>query len=112
MSGASAMELRSGRKRRIKCDETKPYCKKCISTGRWCKGYDAPDSDQSDGAADLPQKDQNKHIELMKQSANTVIQYHGPNNIPAEPMPPDWDFIEGFRYCLSTSPLSTQCVCG
>ncbi|KAF2691539.1 hypothetical protein K458DRAFT_285900, partial [Lentithecium fluviatile CBS 122367] len=25
--------------RRIKCDETKPDCRKCISTGRKCDGY-------------------------------------------------------------------------
>ncbi|KAE9363000.1 hypothetical protein N431DRAFT_550764 [Stipitochalara longipes BDJ] len=27
--------------RRIKCDETKPHCKKCTSTGRKCEGYEA-----------------------------------------------------------------------
>ncbi|KAK0649717.1 hypothetical protein B0T16DRAFT_445421 [Cercophora newfieldiana] len=28
--------------RKIKCDETKPFCKKCVDTGRTCDGYDSP----------------------------------------------------------------------
>ncbi|KAF8855211.1 hypothetical protein BDZ45DRAFT_626676 [Acephala macrosclerotiorum] len=28
--------------RRIKCDETKPFCTRCTSTGRKCEGYDKP----------------------------------------------------------------------
>ncbi|KAJ4145390.1 hypothetical protein LMH87_004242 [Akanthomyces muscarius] len=27
--------------RKIKCDEGKPYCKKCVSTGRTCDGYES-----------------------------------------------------------------------
>jgi hypothetical protein len=30
------------RTRRVKCDETKPFCIKCTSTGRTCEGYAAP----------------------------------------------------------------------
>ncbi|KAF2167517.1 hypothetical protein M409DRAFT_66055 [Zasmidium cellare ATCC 36951] len=28
--------------RRIKCDESKPSCNKCVSTGRKCDGYESP----------------------------------------------------------------------
>ncbi|KAK0710333.1 hypothetical protein B0T26DRAFT_743412 [Lasiosphaeria miniovina] len=28
--------------RKIKCDEKKPFCQKCISTGRTCEGYKSP----------------------------------------------------------------------
>jgi hypothetical protein len=28
--------------RRIKCDERKPACKKCVNTGRTCDGYESP----------------------------------------------------------------------
>ncbi|TVY13592.1 Transcriptional regulatory protein moc3 [Lachnellula arida] len=28
--------------RRVKCDETKPCCDKCVSTGRTCDGYKPP----------------------------------------------------------------------
>ncbi|PWY92824.1 C6 zinc finger domain protein [Aspergillus heteromorphus CBS 117.55] len=30
------------RKRRIKCDETRPHCKACVRTGRSCPGYPHP----------------------------------------------------------------------
>jgi hypothetical protein len=32
----------AGRIRKIKCDESKPYCQKCVSTGRACDGYEEP----------------------------------------------------------------------
>ncbi|KAE8450857.1 hypothetical protein EG329_005770 [Mollisiaceae sp. DMI_Dod_QoI] len=28
--------------RKIKCDENKPFCQKCVNTGRTCDGYDSP----------------------------------------------------------------------
>ncbi|KAK4500857.1 hypothetical protein PRZ48_009049 [Zasmidium cellare] len=34
--------LRILRIRRVKCDETKPNCNKCVSTGRKCDGYESP----------------------------------------------------------------------
>ena len=33
-------KLTSFRVRRVKCDETKPDCQRCTSTGRTCNGYD------------------------------------------------------------------------
>lgn len=42
---AKTPKVRSGCKsckvRRVKCDETKPYCLRCSSTGRRCGGYDS-----------------------------------------------------------------------
>ncbi|EFQ33696.1 hypothetical protein CGRA01v4_02005 [Colletotrichum graminicola] len=28
--------------RRVKCDENKPFCQKCLGTGRTCEGYESP----------------------------------------------------------------------
>ncbi|KAK6063305.1 hypothetical protein SCUP515_12528 [Seiridium cupressi] len=28
--------------RKIKCDENKPFCRKCVDTGRTCDGYESP----------------------------------------------------------------------
>ncbi|KAH9214131.1 hypothetical protein DL95DRAFT_425716 [Leptodontidium sp. 2 PMI_412] len=28
--------------RKVKCDEDKPFCKKCVNTGRTCDGYQSP----------------------------------------------------------------------
>ncbi|KAJ6785315.1 hypothetical protein PWT90_04608 [Aphanocladium album] len=33
--------------RRVKCDEGKPHCRRCLSTGRRCDGYAAPSSNAS-----------------------------------------------------------------
>ncbi|KAJ6787223.1 hypothetical protein PWT90_07858 [Aphanocladium album] len=35
------------RRRRIKCDEGLPFCKRCVSTGRDCEGYSQATSDSS-----------------------------------------------------------------
>ena len=32
----------SDRIRKVKCDEKKPFCKKCVNTGRTCDGYESP----------------------------------------------------------------------
>lgn len=34
--------------RRVRCDQTRPNCKKCSSTGRTCDGYTQPAKNQSD----------------------------------------------------------------
>ncbi|KAH8807674.1 hypothetical protein F5884DRAFT_345053 [Xylogone sp. PMI_703] len=28
--------------RKVKCDESKPFCQKCVNTGRTCDGYESP----------------------------------------------------------------------
>lgn len=32
----------SNRIRKVKCDENKPFCRKCVDTGRTCDGYETP----------------------------------------------------------------------
>ena len=32
----------SNRIRKVKCDENKPFCRKCVITGRTCDGYESP----------------------------------------------------------------------
>lgn len=32
----------SNRIRKVKCDENKPFCQKCVNTGRTCDGYESP----------------------------------------------------------------------
>jgi hypothetical protein len=34
--------LIGNRIRKVKCDELKPFCQKCVSTGRICEGYESP----------------------------------------------------------------------
>lgn len=41
--------------RRVKCDETLPFCRRCTSTGRQCEGYQPPSSDSAPSSDhDLP----------------------------------------------------------
>ncbi|TVY41805.1 Transcriptional regulatory protein [Lachnellula subtilissima] len=28
--------------RKVKCDENKPFCQKCVNTSRTCDGYESP----------------------------------------------------------------------
>ena len=32
----------TNRIRRVKCDENKPFCRRCVATGRTCDGYESP----------------------------------------------------------------------
>ena len=40
--------------RRVKCDEAKPNCRRCTSTGRKCDGYQNPDQAQSRSSSATP----------------------------------------------------------
>jgi hypothetical protein len=45
LDGKSALQYLysiSSRIRKVKCDEIKPFCKKCVTTGRTCDGYKSP----------------------------------------------------------------------
>ena len=39
---ADGVRAHSARIRKVKCDEDKPCCRKCVSTGRTCDGYESP----------------------------------------------------------------------
>jgi hypothetical protein len=44
LDGKSAVQLLyslSDRIRKVKCDENKPFCQKCVNTGRTCDGYES-----------------------------------------------------------------------
>ncbi|KAL2807765.1 hypothetical protein BJX63DRAFT_60948 [Aspergillus granulosus] len=45
-SRATKLKVRTGcitcKIRRVKCDEGKPSCSRCVSTGRKCDGYASP----------------------------------------------------------------------
>ncbi|KAJ5123147.1 hypothetical protein N7448_009244 [Penicillium atrosanguineum] len=39
---SAVIVLNSNRIRKVKCDENKPFCQKCVNTGRTCDGYESP----------------------------------------------------------------------
>ncbi|KAM3432457.1 hypothetical protein MY4824_006534 [Beauveria thailandica] len=62
--------------RRIKCDEGKPYCQRCVLTGRQCSGYAVP-------AASSPN--------LAASSSKSVVLAPRTNH-------PDWDIMDAIKY--------------
>lgn len=69
------------RTRRIKCDETKPACKRCTLTGRDCAYEGGSLSPASSGPSSPPQ----------------------PTSPTQGPTPPSWHVKEACEYCASIS---------
>ncbi|KAJ3473576.1 hypothetical protein NLG97_g10236 [Lecanicillium saksenae] len=65
--------------RRVKCDETRPVCKRCITADRECRGYSI--------ALPLPNRETISQLWIS-----------GRQEICAEPEPPDWDLTEALNY--------------
>ncbi|KAG5915783.1 hypothetical protein E4U42_007908 [Claviceps africana] len=106
------------RARRVKCDETKPYCKQCITRGRWCE-YAAPAPAKAAGTkngAGGPAKSTAKleaQDDVAKRPVDLALTPHclelatrlkreseSPGRtITPGPKPPNWDVVEGIRYC-------------
>ncbi|KAF2855322.1 hypothetical protein T440DRAFT_441397 [Plenodomus tracheiphilus IPT5] len=65
--------------RKVKCDEEKPYCKRCTSTGRTCDGYDdtytSPRSSQSPPTRANDQYDQ---CSFLPTAGSEVVRVESP----------------------------------
>lgn len=99
--------------RRIKCDEAKPSCQRCLKSGHKCRGYSvvAPAQRKSPFqsavaiAPDVAREYEKGHaIALGPVGARRQTQ---PGRL-REAEPPDWDYIESFRYCKSYSHSRTM----
>ncbi|KAF4988849.1 hypothetical protein FGRMN_9523 [Fusarium graminum] len=53
--------------RKIKCDETKPACQKCVKTGRTCDGYESPFRPFPN-----PPMNDNRGVNLESNAGNTI----------------------------------------
>jgi hypothetical protein len=51
-----------GRIRKVKCDEEKPHCKRCTSTGRTCDGYDVNFRPPSHSSSNSPTPSGNSRL--------------------------------------------------
>ncbi|TQV94296.1 hypothetical protein V2A60_002668 [Cordyceps javanica] len=78
------------RVRRVKCDETKPHCKRCMAYGYVCDGYvtPAPSATLTTSASET-----NRH-------ANRSAGVFDPLQAVLERRvaPPEWDFMESCRF--------------
>ncbi|KAH8703643.1 hypothetical protein BGW36DRAFT_288499 [Talaromyces proteolyticus] len=60
--------------RRVKCDETKPDCRRCLSTGRKCDGYeDAELSPPSHRESDIPGSQTTQLVVPYRDSAHHLL---------------------------------------
>ncbi len=100
--------------RRIKCDEAKPDCQRCLKSGHTCRGYSVAAPAQQKRpfqlavaiAPDIAREYQKGHatrfgpVEAHSQTLPRRVR---------EAEPPDWDYIESFRYCKFLSPVLPSC---
>jgi hypothetical protein len=90
-SGIHSHVDRNDRARRVKCDETRPFCKQCTSRGKWCGGYAL---DQAVMPASALRNSLTLAPILPSASSSDNDQ------VSVEPAPPSWHLMEAFRYCL------------
>jgi hypothetical protein len=67
LSDTGHVRLKLDRIRKIKCDETKPACQKCVKTGRTCDGYESlfrpfPNQPTNDGRGAVVKPDAGKSM--------------------------------------------------
>lgn len=85
------------RARRIKCDEAKPACHRCVKSGHMCRGYSiaAPSKNAPVRFTVAIEPKKTQHT----QEHTSVLPSKGYHDIPAEAVPPDFIYMEAFRYC-------------
>ncbi|KAM3512113.1 hypothetical protein MY11210_004249 [Beauveria gryllotalpidicola] len=98
--------------RRVKCDEAKPMCNRCMTSGRMCDGYKNPPqkpskqsvSTASDGVPE-PRINGNDGAQSLY-LAGSRSRYPGKSSqceyYSAHLEPPDWDLMEAFHYYYRT----------
>ncbi|OAA47230.1 C6 zinc finger domain protein [Beauveria brongniartii RCEF 3172] len=87
------------RARHIKCDETKPACRRCATSRRECRGYDfGSDPDMLTAvAARQSKQDATTDAQCVRGLVQEVVAWR--QHID-EPEPPDWECMEAVRYYL------------
>ncbi|KAK3361363.1 hypothetical protein B0T24DRAFT_691003 [Lasiosphaeria ovina] len=75
--------------RKVKCDENKPFCQKCISTGRTCEGYKSP------FRFFTSPPNNNGHAGAIKSSAAGALQPAQPTNL-TEIAPQDIELLNRY----------------
>lgn len=70
--------------RRVKCDETKPHCKRCTAYGYVCDGYVTPTTSVQENRL-------SRRAAAILDPLETVLE--------RRVVPPEWDFMEACRFC-------------
>ncbi|OAA71088.1 Zn(2)-C6 fungal-type DNA-binding domain protein [Akanthomyces lecanii RCEF 1005] len=96
--------------RRVKCDEAKPMCNRCMTSGRMCDGYkSAPKKPAKQSVADAS----HAVTELRGDGADEIQSSYVAGSRTrhsilwgqdeGQLIPPEWDLMEAFHYYDSTS---------
>lgn len=101
--------------RRVKCDEAKPMCNRCMTSGRMCDGYKNPPQKPSKQSASTESDGVPEPRMNGNDSAQSVYLTSSRSRYPgklshceysAHLVPPDWDLMEAFHYCWFPHPLT------
>ncbi|EEU36191.1 uncharacterized protein NECHADRAFT_52907 [Fusarium vanettenii 77-13-4] len=85
--------------RKVKCDEGKPFCLRCVNTGRTCDGYESP------FRLVMSQPTHNSHAGGMKPNAGSIITRH----TVVEISPKDIDLLS--RYFSTKTIFNVKLGC-
>ncbi|KAM0668102.1 hypothetical protein MY8738_000861 [Beauveria namnaoensis] len=82
------------RVRRVKCDETKPHCKRCTAYGYVCDGYLTATTSATYAASAVQKSYHVRRTTAALESLQLVVE--------SRIVPSDWDFMESCRYYIET----------
>ncbi|KAF1735800.1 putative transcriptional regulatory protein [Beauveria bassiana] len=97
--------------RRVKCDEAKPMCNRCMTSGRMCDGYKSPPQKPSKQTASTASESVPEPRVNGNDSAQSLYLTGSRSRYPgkfsqceysAHLVPPDWDLMEAFHYYYRT----------
>ncbi|KAF2462353.1 hypothetical protein BDY21DRAFT_418252 [Lineolata rhizophorae] len=76
------------RKRRVKCDETKPTCKRCEKSGYWCAGYERELQFVHSSTSPLPSSSRSTSGDAQAAPQTSVVPIRGGRRPPPPPAVP------------------------
>ncbi|OAA63096.1 Zn(2)-C6 fungal-type DNA-binding domain protein [Cordyceps fumosorosea ARSEF 2679] len=93
--------------RRVKCDEAKPMCNRCMTSGRMCDGYKNPPKKPAKQSAAPTSRTTTEPRAGANDDAQAVYlpgaRVHFAVVLGQDDLvPPDWDLMEALHYCLFT----------
>ncbi|WDK16272.1 hypothetical protein CGRA01v4_07555 [Colletotrichum graminicola] len=104
------------RARRVKCDNERPFCRKCVDSGRECAGYEremvfitATIDDAGRCSSHPPRQVQSSS---RRRRRSHIAEQETPRLIPIEPLAPAWDdlislYDNGVAYAVQIAALHT-----
>lgn len=92
----------------MKCDETKPSCKRCLTTGRACVGISYGPSTSKSAPTTDPNPEQSpisRDLTAMRRKLSRIAAERAVYSVKSDLEPFGWDFVEACEYCKCTTFL-------